>query len=107
MECLEILLLLRANPARVWTGESVSDELRSNADSSARWLARFEQMGFARWVDGGYRWAPDERTRAAADVLALEYAERRFAVIDKILQRGSPSVRAFADAFRIIDREDS
>ena len=107
MECLEILLLLRAHSARAWKAGDVADELRSNADSSARWLARLEARGLVQAVDGAYRWAPYERARAAADVLAAEYAERRFSVIDRILRRGSSSVRAFADAFRIIEREDT
>lgn len=106
VESLEILLLLRANPSRTWTGETVSDELRSNADSSSRWLARFAQHGLVETTDGTYRWDPPQRERAAADVLAAEYAERRFAVIDRILSRGSDPVRDFAEAFRLREKEE-
>ncbi|MFT3786910.1 MAG: hypothetical protein QM770_12205 [Tepidisphaeraceae bacterium] len=91
-------------PARVWSAEDVARELRIEpgwatgqlAELLRRGLATLEQENGSR-----YRFGPRSSELARAiDGLAIEYQNRRVAVISRIYSKPLDPIRTFADAFR-------
>jgi hypothetical protein len=102
VEQLEILLLLRGDPAVEWRPESVARELYFQTESVLRRLDDLAGRGFLRLKDGCYRYAP--RTAdlgGAVEELADTYARRRVKVITQIFSGPDQAVQSFSDAFRI------
>jgi hypothetical protein len=105
---LEALLLLRADPARAWTPEQVSAELRSGVPWSRQQLEDLRAKGMleAASAIGGepaFRYAPasPQLGRVTAAVAEL-FVRRKTTVIKLIFGRlEDDSLRSFADAFRI------
>jgi hypothetical protein len=92
IEQLEVLLFLRRNPARGWTPEEVSRELRGSKPSITRRLADLCARGFVRLVEGKeesvFVYSP--RTPQLAEsvgVLATVYAERPHSIIRLIFSK--------------------
>lgn len=104
VEQIEVLLILLANPERVWTVDEISAIMRSSANSIR---ARLESLAARRLSalvpQQGYRYAASGRLHNMVEVLAEEYARRRFSVIELVFSRPD-AARVFADAFRL--RED-
>lgn len=98
---LELLLLLRRQPDRVWTAEALLGELRASTAIVAAALGQFERGGLVLADDGGaYRYAPaSDILRDLCDGLEEIYRERPVAVINAI---ASPAERlqGLADAFK-------
>lgn len=103
VEELEVLLLVRAEPARLWDAEAIRQALYTSAASASRRLADMEAAGFVVPVEGQpgayrYRPGPAEREDLLAR-LADVYRERRVAVISLIYSKPIDPLRAFVNAF--------
>ena len=96
---LEILLLLRSDPARQWTAAAVVKELRASLALVEDILVRFERQGLAARDAEGWRFAaPHPTLDALAAQLAEAYRLTPMAVIALIARRDP--VQSLADAFK-------
>lgn len=98
----EVLLLLRREPARVWTADTAAAQLRSSAAAIAEHLAFFADAGLLAKSAGGYRY--DGADRAADETvaeLAQAYAERPVAIVELIYSEPERKLRILADAFKL------
>ena len=78
---LDLLLLLRGEPDRIWTRDAVREELACPPGWAERELERLRNDGLAAAHNGGYRYAPSSsRQRAAVDSLARAWRRDRAAV---------------------------
>ena len=97
---LELLLLLRRDPARCWTPAELVGELRASTTLVADNLTRFEASGLVASEDGCFRFAP---ASAMVETLCAEleaaYRQRPVAVINMIARPPGP-LQSLADAFR-------
>jgi hypothetical protein len=98
---VELLLLLRRDPAHCWRSEILVAELRASTNLVRDVLAGFERSGLAVCDDAGcWRYAPAAQ---ALDELAARleqaYRERPVAIINLIASRGDP-IQGLADAFK-------
>lgn len=101
-----MLLILRANPERVWTVDEISAIMRSTPNSIRSRLQSLAAKKLSAPVqDEGFRYAASGRLDAMVEVLAEEYGRRRFSVIELVFSRPD-AARQFADAFRLRDEED-
>ncbi len=106
VEQIEVLLILRANPDRVWNVEEMSSILRSSAQSIRTRLDSLTARKLAEQVPpGGFRYAASGRLNDMVEMLAAEYASRRFSVIELVFTRPD-AARLFADAFRIKEDDE-
>jgi hypothetical protein len=97
---LELLLLLRADPARRWSPAGLLKELRASTSLVDENLAHFYAHGLALKDDQGWHFAPaNPHLEALAAELAALYRERPMYTIG-LIARPDP-LRALADAFRI------
>ena len=103
IEKLEVLLLLRAQAARTWTGGEVAQALRIAEESARRRLDDLCERGMLACERSDcFRYAPISGTEAqAVDELAATYATRRVSVITYIFSQPTERIRSFADAFRL------
>lgn len=99
---LELLLLLRRDPDRSWSGEALVAELRASTAVVDRVLEDFQRTGLAvREADGICRYAPAARVLAElCDQLEAAYRERPVAVIN-LISAPADRIQALADAFRL------
>lgn len=106
---LEMLLLLRGQPAREWNASEVAAAMYWTADRCAGQLVDLERRGFLVCTDsaeGRYRYQPaDAETGRLMGELAKLYQERRVAVITLIYSKPIDRVQTFADAFRLRKEE--
>lgn len=101
-----MLLILHANPERVWTVDEISAIMRSSPNSIRARLDLLAARKMAHAVaDEGFRYAASGRLHEMVEVLQQEYGERRFSVIELIFSRPD-AARSFADAFRLRDEGD-
>jgi hypothetical protein len=112
-EMLEIVLLMRAQPEASWTAASLAGRVHVPDDLVARALHALHAAGLAAAVDAPpgaksgqlYRYRPATPDLAtAAEALALDFSERRAAVLstmstNAIERLRSGALSAFADAF--------
>jgi hypothetical protein len=110
VEQLEVLLLLRSAPDRVWSAEEVNRELGSSVSSIRDRLALLASQGFlsSREEEGRvlYRFDPGtQATRDLIDALATVYRERRLTVIDLIYARPPSDAVSFSEAFKLARRK--
>ncbi len=103
VEQIEVLLILHANPERVWSVEEISAILRSSPNSIRSRLTVLADRSLCRAAETGYRYRASGRLHEMVETLAEEYAERRFSVIELVFSRPDAAL-SFADAFRL--RED-
>ncbi len=104
VEQLEVLLLLRSQPARAWRSAEVYDVIRSSAPSISARLDAFSAAGFLAKEEGTpqtYRYAPSADLRSAVDETAAAYQTWRVRVIEAIFAPESDPVQNFADAFKL------
>lgn len=100
IEQIEVLLILLANPERIWTIDEISTSLRSSRNSIRSRLESLTARKLAAAAGGGYRYAASGRLHTMVETLAEEYGERRFSVIELVFSKGDP-LQSFADAFRL------
>lgn len=97
---LELLLLLRADPARRWSPAELLKELRASTSLVDENLARFERQGLVLKNDEGWYFAPaNPHLDSLVAALGELYRERPMHTIS-LIARPDP-LRALADAFRL------
>jgi hypothetical protein len=105
VEQLEVLLLLRADPAREWDAAAVSQALCTSLESVTKRLAGLRAQGLLAGsgeAGGRYRYGPSTAEQNhLVGALAEAYRERRVAVITLIYSKPADPVQAFADAFKL------
>ncbi len=101
---LELLLLLRSEPAKAWTAEEAGSALYAASDVIALQMADLQSK---RLLEAGgkentfvYRPANGELARLV-DGLANLYKDRRVAVVTAVYTKPVDKIRSFADAFRL------
>jgi hypothetical protein len=78
---LDLLLLLRGEPDRVWTRDAAADQLACPLGWAERELERMRHGGLATVDSDGYRYAPaNAGLRAAVDNVARAWKRDRAAV---------------------------
>lgn len=99
---LEALLLLRANRDRTWSDEEAGARLYVSVTVAAYVLNELARRGLLGLDDERYRYAPSTPAldTVVAD-LASTYATDLITVTRLIHSKPGPSVRQFADAFRV------
>jgi hypothetical protein len=105
---LELLLLLRSDPARLWTPATLAHELKIDPVFAAAQLDKFYAhrllAGEARTDEPGaaYRYAPASgELDATVAAVAAAYASHRVSMIGLIFSKPTSTLKTFADAFRI------
>jgi hypothetical protein len=102
---LEMLLVMRREPERAWSGDDLSRELYVTPDVCAGIISELERRGFVRRDasnDKLYRYqSGSAEMDRLIDQLATLYQERRVAVITQIYSKPVKNVQTFADAFRL------
>jgi DNA-binding IclR family transcriptional regulator len=102
---LELLLLLRRDPARRWSSQELVHELRASFGLVERILKQLVASGLLATDDAGHRYAPAPQ---ALDLLCGEleaaYRERPVSVISLIARPTDP-LQSLADAFRFKTRD--
>jgi hypothetical protein len=97
---LELLLLLRADPARRWSPGELLKELRASTKLVDENLAHFERHGLALKDEAGWHFAPaSAHLESLAAELAALYRERPMHTIG-LIARPDP-LQSLANAFRI------
>lgn len=107
---LEVLLLLRANPAEGWSAERLAGELRVALPWARDQLEDLRARGLLEREAGDpptYRFrARTPELERTANALARDYILHRVTIIEIIYTKPSDSLRSFSDAFRLKrDRE--
>lgn len=95
LEELEILLFLRAEPARCFEATEVTAALRLGAYSAPERLAELARSGFLDVEEKPvrYRYAPDPRREAVIAAAARCHADCRHLVIARIYAPGARRAR--------------
>jgi hypothetical protein len=104
MEQVEIVLLLRGDPARAWTVPEVTQSLGTPPESTAMRLFLLASNGVVSLESGGmprYRYAADASLDELLEELAEVHAKRRDALVAIIGGAPADPLRSFADAFRL------
>jgi DNA-binding IclR family transcriptional regulator len=101
VEQLELLLLLRKSPERVWSADAASRELRTAPASAESRLADLAKAKLVVREGDGYTYRPEPATDRLVDGLAAAYASYRTRLISMIFEKPSEQLRDFADAFRL------
>jgi hypothetical protein len=100
---LELLLLLRRQRTRLWTGDELVRDLRASILIVSDALDTLQKAGLvSKNLNDQYQYWPiaPELDQLVEDV-ASAYASSPVAVTQAILSAPSSSVRIFADAFKI------
>lgn len=105
VEQIEVLLILHANPDRVWSVGEISAILRSSPYAIESRMPGLIGARLAKAVEGGYQYVASGRSHAYVEMLQEEYSARRFSVIELVFSRPDP-LQSFADAFRLKEEED-
>ena len=105
VEQIEVLLILHANPERVWTVGEISAILRSSPYAIESRMPGLISAKLARAVEGGYQYTASGRAHAFVETLQEEYSARRFSVIELVFSKPDP-LQSFADAFRLREEGD-
>jgi hypothetical protein len=99
---LELLLLLRRDPARAWHPDELVRELRGSAAIVHEELAALCSAGLCGHVDGRYQYQPASPARdSLAGALQETYAARPMAVVKAIMTAPNEKLRIFSDAFKL------
>jgi hypothetical protein len=102
---LDVLLLLRAAPEKLWTPADVGRALVTGDAPAAMQLERLREHRLAVDVDGAYRYAPPADQEATVDALAECFARRRHTIIGLIYGATERSAATLANAFRLRRRD--
>lgn len=99
---LEVLLLLRNSPDKLWAAADVSKALRAATDVSGEQLALLRNRRFLRQDEGGFGYSPaTPELQHLVDRLADIYKARHVSVITLIYSKPVDKVQTFADAFKL------
>jgi hypothetical protein len=102
---LEVLLLLRERAGVSVTAADVAREVGIDPEFAGADLRELAAHGLLAECPGssvGFRFAPaSPALGAAVAAVAAAYAQRRVSIINRIVNKPSPTIRAFADAFRL------
>lgn len=100
---LELLVLLRSEPDRRWTGQELVDRLRGSEHIVVQGVGALVAGGLAATEeDGRVRYAPaTPEIERLVDEAAREYAKRPDAVRRIIVFAGNTGLQAFSDAFNL------
>jgi hypothetical protein len=105
LEQLELLLLLRGQPDRLWTVPQVYEVIRSSQPSLQKRLETFADQGFFAEAKGSppaFRYLPqNDELRTAVEQIAAIYQLSRVRVIEAIFTPQIDPVQTFADAFKL------
>lgn len=107
---LEVLLLLHHQQPRSFTVAEVANELGFEKEDVNGQLTALETIGVV--VESNldkhkYRYQPvNEALRSMVDQLAMGYSNQRVPILSVILAEHTDRTRLFAEAFRIIRRND-
>ncbi|HKU75182.1 MAG TPA: hypothetical protein VJR02_14820 [Pyrinomonadaceae bacterium] len=107
---LEVLLLLHHQQTRSFTVADVANELGFEKEDVNGQLTALETIGVV--VESNldkhkYRYQPvNEALRSMVDQLAVGYSNQRVPILSVILAEHTDRTRLFAEAFRIIRRND-
>lgn len=103
---VDVLLLMHAQPDRLWDGAAVGKELRIDDVQAEQMLSRLARHGLLRRSDDAYRYAPkDDRLSEAIDALAELYPTYRVAIVSLIFSRPRGPIRDFSEAFRLREKD--
>ncbi len=98
---LEVLLLLRSDRSRAWTGDQVAKSLYISPQMAGGLLEEISRRGFIVSTGEGVRFNPSESVDRLIERLAQLYHERRVAVTTAIYSQPLSAAQSFADAFRL------
>lgn len=103
---LELLLLLRTDPARIWSAASLAGELRVDAAWAQAQLQAMGDAGLLKCASPpttGFQFGPARpEVEQALTAVAQAYLVNRVSVIELIYSKPSgENLRAFSDAFRL------
>jgi hypothetical protein len=100
---LELLLLMCADPGRVWSADELNLELRGSRTLVDEILTRLQQRGLVKEEpEKRYRYEPATlRLRELVQELQTAYAERPLAVLKAIFTAPNERIQTFADAFKV------
>jgi len=103
---LELLLLLRNNPGKTWTGESLVRELRGSDNIVKTALAELKSAHLVKEPGPNhYLFAPaTAELNAMVDMVSQAYTDRPIAVIKAITGAPNEKLRVFSDAFKVRGR---
>jgi hypothetical protein len=102
VEQLEVLLLLRRERARSFTGKEIANELRIHPDSAEQRLSDLEDRGLAGRDGERFSYAPaNGELERCVNGLAAAYADARVSVIQTIFSKPQDPLKNFADAFKL------
>ena len=105
-EQVEIVLLLRRDPAKAWSAPEVSADLGTPPESTAMRLFLLASNGIVVFDGSGglprYRYAAsDPAVAAMIDEMAIVYEENRDALFTIVGGQTRDPLRSFADAFKL------
>ena len=107
---LEVLLLLHEHQPRGFTAPEVATQLGFEKDTTAHEIGELEAIGVVVQSSTDktkYRYHPLNATLGSVvNQLALAYSTQRVPILSIILAQHPDRVRLFAEAFRIIRRND-
>jgi DNA-binding IclR family transcriptional regulator len=104
---LELMLLMRRQPDRVWPVTALVQELRASPAIVEPNLRQLVQGGMVREEADGFVYGPaSPLLEEACAALERAYRERPVAIINLIVGASGDSVQGFADAFKFKRGDD-
>jgi hypothetical protein len=103
---IDLLLMMRRVPERIWDAQQLIAELRSSRSVVAESLDCLMKAGLVREpTPGGYRYDPAPGLEGICQELEAEYQLRPARVINAVASGKRSGIQTLADAFRIRDQE--
>lgn len=106
---LELLILLHDQQSRSFNPAEIANELGFETEATQDQLEALEAIGLAIQSTGQsrYKYHPVDATLGSTvDQLAAAYSTQRIPILSLILSEQPDRTRVFAEAFRIIRRND-
>jgi hypothetical protein len=107
---LEVLLLLHEQQSRSFTADEIAKQLSFESEATKDQLTALEAIGLANQSTTGesrYKYRPVNATLGSTvEQLAAAYSTQRVPILSVMLADNSDRARLFAEAFRIIRRND-
>ncbi|MGE0527375.1 MAG: hypothetical protein AB7G93_22705 [Bdellovibrionales bacterium] len=98
---LEVLMLLKRDPSRSWTADSLSAELRTNPSYATQQLRELLDFGLVAKIDDAFCCSQEPEVLNQLTQLEAVYRLRRTTVINFIYSQPMDRIRDFANAFRL------
>lgn len=104
---LEVLLLLHHQQTRSFTVAEVANELNLEKDAAKDQLTALEAVGVVARSSARYKYHPlNASLKSMVEQLAAGYSRQPVPILSAILTKQPDRTRLFAEAFRIIRRND-